>query len=194
MRKLFLSAALFSLLSYTLGCNNQVETQQPEVKNLQLGQAPFSISVVPTKSSEEPFGRRITMAKEAPRFFYVILSNISKKPQAVFEDWNSWGYQAVSFEIETSDGHKFTVSHKLEPFTRNFPSVFLIPPGEHMVYRISFDDRWEATPSIPMAVQTPIEITIKAIYELRPTPESVQEKVWAGRVESTVYHFKLTHY
>jgi hypothetical protein len=134
------------------------------------------------------------MAKESPGFFYVVLSNTSKEPQAAFEDWNSWGYQAVSFEIEKADGEEFTVSHKPEPFTRNFPSVFLLPPGEHMVYQISLDDEWETAPSIPMADQTPVEIALKAIYELRPTPESVKGKVWTGRLESTVYHFKLRHF
>jgi hypothetical protein len=134
------------------------------------------------------------MAKKSPGHFYVILTNLSKEPQAAFEDWNSWGYQTVSFEVVTADGHKFTVSHRPELFTKNFPSIFLIPQGEHMVFQISLDDEWEATPPLPMADQTPLEITLKAIYELQPTAESAKEKVWTGRVESVAYHFKFRHF
>ncbi|MGD0941639.1 MAG: hypothetical protein ABR905_18235 [Terracidiphilus sp.] len=134
------------------------------------------------------------MANNASNCFYVILTNISNQPQIAFEDWNSWGYQAISSEIESADGKKISLARKPHGFTRNFPSTFLIPPGEHMVYPIRLNDEWDALSSIPLAVQTPIEITLSAIYEVDPTPESASEKVWTGRVESIEYQFKFSHY
>ncbi len=177
------------MLALGVACNARPRSQQAESAIQQPVQVPLSVSVVPTKSFEEPYGRGISMAKKSPGDFYVILTNISKDPQAAFEDWNSWGCQAVSFRIETPDGHKFTVSRKPQLFTKNYPSTFGIPPGEHMVYPISLDDEWETTPAIPMTVETPITLT--AIYEVRPTPESAKEKVWTGHLESGAYHFKL---
>lgn len=46
-------------------------------------QVPFSIAVVPTQS----FGDRgiIAMSHKSPRDFYVVLTNVSREPQVVWE-------------------------------------------------------------------------------------------------------------
>jgi len=129
------------------------------------------------------------MAQEGPRDFYVVLTNVSGDTQAVWESWNSWGYQTVSLELMTGDGKKFVVSRRQEDFTRNFSSTFLIEPGEHQVYAIRLDNRWETHPSLLKAGET--AITLKAIYEVRPTPEAAQSKVWTGRSESRDYKVQL---
>src|SRR5579863_422466 len=69
---------------------------------------PFSFSIVPTNSSGEVGS--ITMAQSKARDFYVVLTNVSKDPQPVWEYWNSWGYQTISFELTTANGRKFVVS------------------------------------------------------------------------------------
>jgi hypothetical protein len=128
--------------------------------------------------------------RELPRRdFYVLLSNVSKQPQTVWEDWNSWGYQAISFELITADGSKYVLSVRNQEFTANFPSTVVIEPSEHQVYVIHLDEWWEAHPSLPKTAELPIKM--KAIYEVSPTPESEQYKVWTGRVESHVYNFTL---
>ena len=129
------------------------------------------------------------MAHDKPRAFYVVLTNVSAEPQAVWEYWNSWGYQTVSIELTTVDSRKYLVSRRQEDFTRNFPSTFLIEPGEHQVYAIRLDQEWDTHPSLPKAAETPI--TLKAIYEVVPTPEAAQYKVWTGRLESRTYKFNL---
>jgi len=143
---------------------------------------PFSLAIVP--------GRRgITMAQNKPDEFYVVLTNISKKPQAVWESWNSWGYKNISFEFTIPDGRKVIVFEGPQDFTRNFPSTFLIEPGEHQVYAIRLDKWWETHPSLPKADE--MAITLRAIYEVRPTPEAAKYKVWTGRLESKSYNFAL---
>jgi len=129
------------------------------------------------------------MAYKAPREFYVVLTNESKKPQPVWEIWNSWGYQNVSFELTTTDGKKFIVSKRQQEFTMNFPSTFLIEPGEHQVYAIRLDESWETHPTLPKLDE--MRITLKAIYEVAPTSEAVQFKVWTGRLESRSYNLTL---
>jgi len=156
--------------------------------------SPFILSVVPTQSEREPIGRRISMAKTSPGTFYVILTNTSKEPQAAFESWNSWGYQAVSFQVQTADGRHFVITKKQHDFTRNFPSPFIIPPGDHMVYPISLNHEWNVAPAFPIADATPLSITLKAVYEVHPTPEAVKGKVWTGRVESKTLELKLRHW
>ena len=101
----------------------------------------------------------------------------------------SWGYQAISFELTTADGKKHVVSKRQQVFTINFPSTVVIEPGEHQVYVIHFDEWWEIHPPIPKRDE--MSITLKAIYEVSPTPESAQYKVWTGRLESHDYKFLL---
>jgi len=63
-----------------------------------------------------------------------------------------------------------------------------------MVYSIRLDDDWDAVPALPIADQTRIPITIKAIYQLDPTLESAAQKVWIGRLESRNYNLKFRHW
>jgi hypothetical protein len=186
--------AIGAILTFVVGCSTPRAVQSPAASGEKLNLSPLSISVVPTKSYDEPSGRGISMAKNSPGSFYVILRNTSREPQLVFESWNSWGYQAVSFQVQTATGDKFVISKGPPHLRANLPSTFLIPPGEHMVYPITLDDEWDAVPSLPTADQTPLPITIKAIYEIRPTPEAAEKKVWTGRVESISYHFNLMHW
>jgi hypothetical protein len=159
--------------------------------------SPFSLFLVPAHSQEEPYGRGISMATENDDYFYVILTNISKETQFAFEGWNSWGYNAISFEIETEDGRKHTISKALSKklffWTINWPQTFLIPPGESMVRRILLDDYWGADPDLPIANRTPIQVTIKAIYQLEATPESAAKNMWTGRLESRRYNIYFRH-
>jgi hypothetical protein len=129
------------------------------------------------------------MAQNKAQDFYVVLSNVSKESQPAWEDWNSWGYQAISFEMTTAGGKTFIVSKREADFTKNYPSTFLIEPGEHQVYAIRLDKRWETHPSLPKINEMPI--TLKAVYEVSPTPEAAKYRVWTGRLESHSYSFTL---
>ena len=128
-------------------------------------------------------GTGIRMAKNKPREFYVVITNVSGGPQSIWQYWNSWGYQAISFGLTTADGKKFVLSKKQEAFTVNFPSTFVVQPGEHQVYPIKLDE-WETHPALPKTDEMPI--TLKAVYEVSTTPEASQYKVWTGRLESRI--------
>ena len=186
MNKAFLSFC--AILVFLVGCDTQKKDTGSKVES-SLKKSPFSLSVVPETSQVEPFGSNIAMAHDKPGNFYVVFTNVSAEPQAVWEYWNSWGYQTVSFEVTTADGQKFVFSRRQGEFTRNFPSTFLIEPGEHQVYAIRLDEWWETHPSLPKTDET--AITLKAIYEVPPTPEAAEYKVWTGRLESRTYNFKL---
>jgi hypothetical protein len=186
MKKLFLT--LYFALVFITACNTQKQPASSKVE-AKAQKSPFSLSVVPETSRGDGFGSTIDMAHDKPRDFYVVLTNVSSEPQAVWEDWNSWGYRTISFELTTVDGKKFVVSKRPGIFTVNFPSTFLIEPGEHQVFAIRLDQWWETHPSLPKANQT--AITLKAIYEVPPTPEAAQYKVWTGRLESRSYNLKL---
>jgi len=186
MRKVLVGFCV--VLVFITACNNQKETASAKAEP-SVQKSPFSLSVVPETSRGEGFGSTIDMAHNKPRDFYVVLTNVSSEPQAVWESWNSWGYRAVSFGLTTVDGKKFLVSKRPGIFTVNFPSTFLIEPGEHQVYAILLDQWWETHPTLPKTDEMPI--TLKAVYDVSATAEAAQYKVWTGRLESRAYNFKL---
>lgn len=159
-----------------------VATLEPTAKVQDTSPSPFSLSIVPGIGG-------ITMAKNKPREFYVVITNNSKEPRSIWQFWNSWGYQAVSFELTTAEGKKSIVSKKQEAFTVNYPAKFLVEPGEHQVYPIKLDESWEMHPVLPKSDESPV--TLKAVYEIPTTSEAFQYKVWTGRVESHDYNFSL---
>ena len=149
----------------------------------------FTLTVVPSLS--RPKVKSIAVGDDNPKEFYVVLTNTSKDPQSVFEAWNSWGFAAVSFELTMPDDKKVVVSRGTEVWTMNFPSTFLIPPGEHQVYAIRLDKRWESRPKLAGDAEAQMQIKLKAIYQVEVTPESAEHKVWTGRVESRSYDLTL---
>ena len=193
-KPILIFVVVVTLMSSIRGWKSAYPGSVSSAANEETESSPFQLAVVPTTSYDEPIGRHIAMAKSSPGAFYVILTNTSKKPQAAFEGWNSWGYQAISFEIRSAGGLKATITRKEQRFDKNFPSTFIIPPGESMVYPISLDAGWKALPSLPIADQTPMAIVLKAIYRVDPTPAAIKGTVWTGRVESKEYHFELRHW
>jgi hypothetical protein len=178
--KHLLLRALVSFLPCVAAHSSSADTVAP---------APFTLTVVPSLS--RPTVKSITIADDNPKEFYVVLTNTSKDPQPVFETWNSWGFRTVSFEFTMPDGKKFDITRGTEVWTVNYPSTFLISPGEHQVYAIRLDKRWESHPRLPADDEGQIQITLKAIYQADVTPEATEHKVWTGRIESKPYEFTL---
>ena len=149
----------------------------------EVPKSPFSVAVVPTTQSGER--GMITMANKETREFFVVLTNISTKPQPIFEDWNSWGYQTISFELTTSRGKKVLLSRRQQDFTKNGASTFIVQPREHQVFAIRLGQWWETKPALRKVNDMPI--TLKVIYEVSPSPEAITLGVWTGRLESHQY-------
>ncbi len=154
---------------------------------------PFSVAVVPQGSNDH--GRWISMRKAGfVEPLYVVLTNITREPQRVFESWNEWGYKAITFEVLTEDGQKAVVSRRSKDFDKNFPSTFIVPPGGHYVYTIELTEQdWVVAPSLRFSTLEPVMIHLKAIYQLTPTRASGEEKAWTGRAESEDDAFRLVH-
>ena len=121
--------------------------------------------------------------------FYVVLTNISKESQPVWEYWNSWGFQVISFELRTADGKQFVLTVKDHGFDKNSPDAYVVEPGEHQVFAIRLDDSWQVQPALTVSDGMPI--TLKAVYQVNPTRESTRKHVWTGRIESHAYSLSL---
>lgn len=147
---------------------------------------PFSLSIVPSANKSITMSKKTEYADE----FFVVLTNISKEPQPVFEYWNGWGFHAVSFELSTADGKPFVLTVKGDCCDKNTPDTDTIEPSEHQVFAIRFDESWRVQPALTVVDGMPI--TLKAVYQVNPTRESTQKHVWTGRVESRSYNLSLS--
>lgn len=154
----------------------------------------LSVSIVPSRSTASE--RSIVEgegSKWPPATFYVIVTNVSETPILVWEAWNSWGYQSISFELTLPDGRTVIVSKKPQLFTRNFPSTFLIAPKESQAFPIQLDSTWE---NVPRSSSKPNEpIAVRAIFSIKPPEEAIAKKVnvWVGHAVSSRYDFMLVH-
>lgn len=163
---------------------------------LQAADSPFRISIVPERRDKHH--ATISWAEDNQRTFHVVFTNISKKNQAIFQPWNSWGYQNVSFEITAPNQKPLTVSMKPQIFTRNVPGTFLVPPGEQYVLPVTLNKQWEVTPAAqPFAdgKRSWIEkVSIKARYQVKESKESKKRNVWAGQTESPALTVTINHW
>jgi hypothetical protein len=151
---------------------------------------PMRLQIVPESRSTE-IGS-ISSGNDSKRCFYVVLTNLINKPQSVFEYWNSWGYQNISFEMTLSDGHKSKITMRDQGFTKNSPSTYSIPPDGHQVFLIIFNKEWDGLPKFKEAGQT--QVKLKAIYSVTETPASKAKKIWTGTISSDEVSIELNHW
>ena len=150
---------------------------------------PFQLSIVPEGRSEK--SSSISMAKDTQRKFYVVLTNTSNRAQPVFETWNSWGYQTISFELILPSGGRTTLCVKPQTFTMNYPSTYVIPPKGHHVFPITLNDEWALKSDFGGPGKTKVKLT--ALYEVLATKESTEKKVWIGRIVSETIIVEVNH-
>src|SRR5215467_6891522 len=137
-------ALMSSAIGLGSGCNGRTHSELPAVQDKAYAPASaFLLTIAADRAGITMAHRTRNDPKLPRREFYVLLSNVSKQPQTVWEDWNSWGYQTISFEITTAGGTRYFLSKRRQAFTRNFPSTVLVEPGEHVVYPVQLDQWWE---------------------------------------------------
>lgn len=116
--------------------------------------------------------------------FHVVVRNISDKPQNVWQDWVSWGYDALSFEFMDESGKKWVAKKIPAAFDQNGPIFWTLKPNETLVIDVCFaDDQksdWQKWKGFPHK-QT---VSMRAVFEIQEDPWSRKASVWTGRVVS----------
>jgi hypothetical protein len=114
-----------SVISFVSGCDPRTPSKPVAIQDKpRLQHYRLCLPLLRAERASPWPGER-HMILTPPRDFYVLLSNVSKQPQTVWEDWNSWGYQAISFELTTADGKKHVLSKRQQDFTKNYPSTLV---------------------------------------------------------------------
>jgi hypothetical protein len=149
----------------------------------------LALTIVPTTYASR-LSSEATISFGARPHFHVLLTNLSAEPVTLFEEWNSWGYDGLSFELTYADGRKVALTRAPRNWYRNYPSTLTLAPQGYYVFEVRFDQTW--VPSLrtePPAVHG-IACRLRARYTIAPAEQSLERlelrdvHPWAGTVAS----------
>jgi hypothetical protein len=123
-----------------------------------------------------------TIKKEV--HFYVLITNVSQNTRRIWQDWNSWGYYSLAFELTDEKGRKVTATRPPRAWTFNSPTWWELAPGETHVFEVYFADpeQWSNFPMPPAG--EPQLYTVRAAYKVSESKESKHHGVWIGDIKS----------
>jgi len=98
----------------------------------------------------------------------VLIINHTDTVASFFEDWNSWGYFNISFQV-TALNTTYVVSKKARDWDKNFPSYKTLFPGDTLSVKYSFDYGGCVSSSFNATIPQPrtTRIKIQAVYQLK---------------------------
>lgn len=144
---------------------------------------PLTVRIVPTQYHEKT-GRTISGD------FQVVLTNVSDRPVRLWREWCSWGYFSLSFVVTGEDGKSVAVRKKSRGWDKNYPDATIVPPGDHFVFRVSFDDAiWQDSPLPERGRSRTVQL--KAEYAVESDEQSEKLGVWTGRASSPEDRFTI---
>jgi hypothetical protein len=121
--------------------------------------------------------------------FHALLTNTSAVPVALFEEWNSWGYFGLSFDITYPDGRVVRVAKQRRVWDKNFASTVTIAPGGFYVFDVDFDPKtWQHSPLVEKrAASGSIRCRMRARYTIAREENPWSQKgvsIWTGAIAS----------
>jgi hypothetical protein len=127
---------------------------------------------------------------DLPNQLFVVITNVSDAPVRIWDQWNGWGYDNLTFSMQTDN-------RKIRKTLKRFggengghgPESIELGPGDHYVCSVRFaaDDQNDLTDSWgPLVIRNGEYpwITLRADYEIKADDFSRQKNVWTGRVSS----------
>jgi hypothetical protein len=154
----------------------------------QKAESSLSVRIVPDRiDANETRTIDLSLPKQ---HFYVVVTNISDKQLRLWREWSSWGYYNLSFVIKDDDGKTTVVKKGRQAWTRNFPDWTMIPPGDHLVFEVSFlSETW---PTAPVPVQGKSRtVKMTAVFEIPEDKETKEYQVWTGKVYSPEHTYVI---
>lgn len=141
--------------------------------------SPLAVRIVPSSYNE-------AMGRSLGRHFYVVATNLSRRPIKLWRDWCSWGYFNLSFQATDRDGRRYIAKKRLRGWDKNYPDAMIVPPGDHMVFEVTIDETlWQDAPwPVAGPLFEPKIVRMKAVYEVQVDGQAREHGVWTGRITS----------
>lgn len=155
-----------------------------------IAQGNISIELMPKEYKDSTINIQDTI------LFLVKLINNSKDTLNFYEEWNSWGFWNIEFELIKSTGKHIKIKRESKGWDKNFASCYLIKPNQHVFIPIYNQKDWWFWPNLIEEIKSKCEII--AIYtqpslELKKVnnyEKYNQYKLWSGSIKSRIYKIK----
>ncbi|GAA4362923.1 hypothetical protein GCM10023185_31240 [Hymenobacter saemangeumensis] len=166
----------------------------PAVAQPQQG---LTLTIIPHAYPNIVRQQDIISIADSSSHFHVLLTNTSAQPINIFEEWNTWGYYNLFFELTYPDGRKKTVSKGAENWYRNFPSTTVIPAGRSFVFDVNFDNDSTHRPywynSVLNEKGYSTECRMRAIYHCEDSEIAHKKRAWTGTLTSETRDYIFYH-
>jgi hypothetical protein len=136
---------------------------------------------------------KYSLTGESKIIFFAVIENTGSDSVKLWNDWNSWGYDNLSFEIIDNSGKTSIARRKKAAFTRNFPAVIEIGPGEVIVREVDLLSKtipWTGFP-LPRKAERSKPFQMRALYSIKDSKESKELGVWTGAIRSQSHTFTI---
>ncbi|MBD2767539.1 hypothetical protein IC235_06505 [Hymenobacter sp. BT664] len=144
-----------------------------------------TLTIVPARYADAVFPDDVLSASGDRSLFHVLLYNPSDKPLRLFEEWNSWGYFGLSFDLTYPDGRVVHSEKTSVGWDKNVPTFTVIAPKGYYVFEVSFDpSRWKNSVLLEKSGEHGRKCRLRAIYSIPSDPEAVKYGVWTGTIRS----------
>jgi len=144
----------------------------------------LSVSIVIPHTDAGLGELRWSAGPPAPHF-HVLLQNTTAAPKRIFQEWNSWGYYALSFELTNESGETTLVHKGVHGWTKNGPSYWTIAPNDFAIIDVYFADRSTWGDGFWLKPGNPTgRVKLRAIYQVSPDENSKNLSVWTGKITS----------
>ena len=118
--------------------------------------------------------------------FHVVLRNESNETARLWEEWNSWGYFNLTFELFDAHGKSLGEIQKSPiNWTRNFPSFIELKPKQLHVIDVYLNPKTWNVRIEPMGNhEGPNKYSLVVNYSVPKCGEATKHGVWTGTLKS----------
>jgi len=180
--------ALFFLLVFLVATGPPANAQQ----------SPPTLTIIPTGFPDDVF-KEAYIELGGAKHFHVLLTNNSDYSIKLFQEWNSWGYYGLSFEITYPDGRRVVSAKGPRGWDKNFPSTITVAPHGHHVFEVNFFNNptvipfWQHSVLNEPLTKDGLPCRIRAIYSIEPSKASDEQQVWTGTISSQENAYVIWH-
>lgn len=112
------------------------------------------------------------------------LRNDSSRPVRIWEEWNSWGWEVIHFEIKVPEKGEifFIKKNPTSDWTINHPSFIEILPGKSVELKLQLSNDWIVDEKLAKVKDTPV--LVKVIFQINESVEAKTNAIYTGTLES----------
>lgn len=133
--------------------------------------------------------RAIFLVGDDPHF-HVVLHNRSAHPIRLWDQTYSWGRYALRFEMIDENDRPVEIRRRSVKFLKNIKAFDELGAGEMAAINVYFaSDEWQTFP-LP-SKDNPLQVDLRAIYEVKPDDASARLGVWTGRIQSELATYRF---